>query len=67
MHPDVVGSKGDICEKCGMPLGQLVVVVLVAQQAVRATISTDAPLEQGTLAHAVLHLRRGVNGSGHAG
>jgi hypothetical protein len=34
---------------------------LVAQHAVWTPIRTDAPLEQGKLAHAVLHLRRGVD------
>lgn len=67
MHPDVIGSRGDRCSKCGMPLDQPVVLLpsslggatsLVTQNAVRATISTDGPLEPGKPARAVLHLRR---------
>ena len=66
MHPDVIGAKNDTCPKCGMPLDQPVVLLpaglgasnLVAQHSVRATITTDAPLEPGKLARAVLHLRR---------
>lgn len=66
MHSDVTGSKNDTCSKCGMPLEQLVVLVpsdigLGTQHAVRATITTDAPLRAGKLTHAVLHLRRGEN------
>ncbi len=66
MHPDVVGAKNDKCPRCGMPLDQPLVLLpsrfgarsLPAQHTVRATISTDAPLEPGKLARAVLHLRR---------
>jgi hypothetical protein len=68
MHPDVVGSKDDTCPKCGMLLDQPVVLlpsgpigaILMAQNALHATISTDAPLEPGKPTHAMLHLRRGV-------
>jgi len=63
MHPDVIGAKNDPCDKCGMPLDQPVVIFpseigSLVTQAVHATITTDAPLEVGKLAHAVLHLRR---------
>jgi Heavy metal binding domain len=64
MHPDVIGRKNEVCPKCGMPLDQPVVIMpsFVApgagQDSVVATISTDAPLEPGKLAHATLHLRR---------
>ena len=64
MHPDVIGRKNEACPKCGMPLDQPVVIVPsflargAGQHAVVATISTDAPLEPGKLAHAILHLRR---------
>lgn len=60
MHPDVIGSKDETCAKCGMPLDQLVVLWpgREMQASVRATISTDAPLEVGKLARATLHLRR---------
>jgi len=69
MHSDVMGAKDDTCGKCGMSLDQLVVLLpsdaiaggLATQHAVRATISTDAPLQPGQPAHAVLHLRRGEN------
>ena len=69
MHSDVVGAKDDTCGKCGMTLDQLVVLLpsdaiaggLAMQHAVRATITTDAPLQPGKPAHAVLHLRRGEN------
>ncbi len=66
MHSDVVGSKNDTCAKCGMALEQLVVLVpsdtdLATQHAVRATITTDAPLQPGKPVHGVLHLRRGEN------
>ncbi len=64
MHADVIGAKDDTCGKCGMTLDQLVVLVpsdAAMQHAVRATITTDAPLEPGKPAHAVLHLRRGDN------
>jgi hypothetical protein len=49
-----------------MTLDQLVVLLpsdlgLTTQDAVRATITTAAPLEPGKLAQAVLHLRRGEN------
>jgi hypothetical protein len=64
MHPDVIGRKNEACPKCGMPLDQPVVIMPsflakgTGQHAVVATISTDAPLEPGKLAHATLHLRR---------
>jgi hypothetical protein len=64
MHPEVVGGKGDTCGKCGMALDQLVVLVAseaAAQHAVRATITTDRPLEAGKPARAILHLRRDDN------
>ncbi|MEO5718690.1 MAG: hypothetical protein ABIR29_08990 [Chthoniobacterales bacterium] len=64
MHADVIGGKDDICGKCGMTLDQLVVLVpsdAATQHAVTATITTDAPLEAGKPAHAILHLRRGDN------
>jgi hypothetical protein len=66
MHPEVLGAKNDTCGKCGMTLDQLVVLLpsdagLTTQHAVRATITTAAPLELGKLAKAVLHLRRGEN------
>ena len=66
MHPEVLGAKNDTCGKCGMTLDQLVVLLpldagLTTQDAVRATITTAAPLEPGKLAQAVLHLRRGEN------
>lgn len=69
MHSDVIGAKEDTCGKCGMTLDQLVVLLpsdtmmggLATPHAVRATITTDAPLEPGKPAHAVLHLRRGEN------
>jgi hypothetical protein len=64
MHPDVIGRKDETCPKCGMPLDQSVVIMPsflapgAGQNTVVATISTDAPLEPGKLAHATLHLRR---------
>jgi Heavy metal binding domain len=64
MHPDVIGGKDESCPKCGMPLDQPVVIMPshlamgTGQHTVVATISTDAPLEPGKLAHATLHLRR---------
>lgn len=64
MHPDVIGSKNEDCPKCGMPLDQPVVIMPshlargTGQHTVVATISTEAPLEPGKLAHATLHLRR---------
>ncbi|HEY3654563.1 MAG TPA: hypothetical protein VGL34_06190 [Steroidobacteraceae bacterium] len=61
MHADVVGAKDDTCGKCGMMLDQLVVLLpndASSQHAVSATITTDAPLEAGKPAHAILHLRR---------
>ena len=64
MHPDVVGARNDKCDKCGMPLDQPVVILPsgtgapVLAQTAHATITTDAPLEVGKQAHAVLHLRR---------
>jgi hypothetical protein len=66
MHPDVVGSAGATCPKCGMALDQEVVVLPVSmangnfsgQHTVIATISTDAPLAAGQPARGVLHLRR---------
>ena len=64
MHPDVIGRKNEACPKCGMPLDQPVVMMPsflapgAGQDTVVATISTDAPLEPGKLAHATLHLRR---------
>ena len=64
MHPDVMGTKNGLCPKCGMPLDQPVVIMPslfgsgTGQPAVIATISTDAPLEPGKLAHATLHLWR---------
>ena len=67
MHPDVIGDKNKVCPKCGMPLDQAVVITPsylakgFAQHAVVATISTDAPLEPGKLAHATLHLQRTMN------
>ena len=64
MHAEVIGGKDDTCGKCGMSLDQLVVLVpsdATALHAVRATITTDAPLEVGKPAHAVLHLRRADN------
>jgi hypothetical protein len=68
MHPDVVGSEGDNCSKCGMPLDQPVVLLasvlagnLSQPGSVRATITTDTPLAPGQPAHAVLHLRRAPN------
>jgi hypothetical protein len=69
MHPDVVGAKDDTCGKCGMLLDQLVMLLpsdaiaggLATPHAVRATITTDALLQPGKPAHAVLHLRRGEN------
>jgi hypothetical protein len=68
MHSDIIGVKGDSCVKCGMPLDQLVILIpsdktdgVSMQSAVRATITTDAPLEAGKPAHATLHLRRGEN------
>ena len=63
-HPDVIGRKNEACPKCGMPLDQPVVIMPshlakdAGQHTVVATISTDAPLEPGELAHATLHLRR---------
>ncbi len=61
MHADVIGGKGDTCGQCGMELDQLVVLVpsqAATQHAVRATITTDTPLEAGKPAHAILQLRR---------
>ncbi len=64
MHPDVIGAKGDICPKCGMPLDQPVVIMPSflangnAGHTLVATISTDGHLEPGKLAHGVLHLTR---------
>ena len=66
MHPEVVGSAGATCPKCGMTLDQEVVVLSTrmangnfpGQHAVIATISTDAPLAVGHPASGVLHLRR---------
>ena len=61
MHADVIGGKGDTCGQCGMELDQLVVLVpsqAATQHAVRATITTDAPLEAGKPARAILQLRR---------
>ena len=63
MHPDVVGAKDDPCDKCGMPLDQPVVILpsdvsKLMTQTVHATITTDAPLEVGKPAQAILHLRR---------
>ena len=64
MHAEVVGGKDDTCGQCGMELDQLVVLVpseAAMQHAVQATITTDAPLEAGKPARAILHLRRGDN------
>jgi hypothetical protein len=66
MHPEVLGASNDTCGKCGMTLDQLVVLLpsdagLTTQHAVRATITTAAPLQPGQLMQAVLHLRRGEN------
>ncbi len=66
MHPEVIGAKDAPCSKCGMALEQMVVLMptqdgtgtLAAPESVRATIETDAPLEVGKKAFAVLHLRR---------
>ena len=64
MHPDVIGRKNEECPKCGMPLDQPVVIMPshlargTGQHTVVATISTDAALEPGKVAHATLHLRR---------
>lgn len=64
MHPDVIGNKGDACPKCGMPLDQPIVIMPshlakgIGQHALIATISTDAPLQPGKPAHAILHLKR---------
>jgi hypothetical protein len=71
MHPDVIGAKNDLCPKCGMALDQKLALLPVhlaggnsaTWQQVKATVSTDGPLEPGKLAHAVLHLRRPT---GHA-
>ena len=67
MHPDIIGRKNEACPKCGMPLDQPVVIMPSfakgsGQHAVVATISTDAPLEPGKLAHVTLHLRRTMMG-----
>ena len=61
MHAEVIGGKADTCGQCGMELDQLVVLVpsqAATQHAVRATITTDAPLEAGKPARAILQLRR---------
>ncbi len=61
MHADVIGAREDTCAQCGMELDQLVVLVpsqAASQHAVHATITTDAPLEAGKPAQAILHLRR---------
>ena len=68
MHPEITGAKGDSCPKCGMPLDQPVVLLpslllpgKLSAHIVIATISTDAPLEPGKPAQAVLHLSRGMS------
>lgn len=51
MHPEVVGNKGAICPKCGMPLSSLVRVsgdaglVGMRRYTIKAQVETDAPLE----------------------
>jgi Heavy metal binding domain len=68
MHPDVIGMKGAICPKCGMPLStqvQLSTGVLppAAELAsmIRAQVDTDAPLQVGvkTSAHLILYRPQG--------
>lgn len=64
MHSEVVGTKGEACPKCGMPLDQLIVLEpapagdAASQHAVTATIEADGPLKVGQQTFAVLHLRR---------
>ncbi len=63
MHPDVVGIKGAICPKCGMPLDMQVRLSAVGlapgvelPRIVRAQVETDAPLQIGMRANAHLTL-----------
>lgn len=68
MHPDVIGMKGAICPKCGMPLNSQVqfsmsVLPPGAELAriIRAQVDTDAPLQVGmkTSAHLILYRPQG--------
>jgi hypothetical protein len=63
MHPEVIGIKGAICPKCGMPLEtevRLSVSGLESSLSLRATIKarveTDAPLQIGKEARSHLSL-----------
>jgi hypothetical protein len=64
MHPDVMGTEGATCPKCGMPLetqvrlspSDLAVTNAVFPKMVRAQVQIDRPLEVGVEAKAHLTL-----------
>ena len=65
MHRDVVGKRTDFCPKCGMPLDQVSRILPFnsgfsssGQQAVRASVTTIAPLTVGQPVAALLKLQR---------
>ena len=65
MHPEVIGMKGAICPKCGMPLNTQVRLAAVAlppgarpfSRIIRALVRTDAPLQVGVKTNAHLFLK----------
>lgn len=62
MHPDVIGKKGDICPRCGMPLNVQVrlsvnsLASLFPVRIVKARVQADAPLRVGVKVNAHLTL-----------
>lgn len=63
MHPEIVGAKGGVCSRCGMPLEQIAppqpsrVGVGRVRNIVEAKIHTDGPLTIGKPAKVQLSLR----------
>jgi hypothetical protein len=64
MHPEVIGMKGAICPKCGMPLNTQVRLSAFMlppgarpPRIIRALVRTDAPLQVGVKTNAHLFLK----------
>jgi hypothetical protein len=63
MHPEVIGMKGAICPKCGMPLDTEVRLLAPSMASgtplpavIKAQVETDAPLQVGVEANGHLSL-----------